>query len=191
MKKQVANVKVGRACFLDRDGVINVDHGHVGSIERFEFIDGVFEACRIIQDRGYRIFVVTNQAGIAKGYYSLSEFYHLTRWVEKKFLENDVLIEETFFCPDHPEFTGECDCRKPKPGMLNNAAVKYSLCLSKSLMVGDKRSDLDAAISAGVGKFAAISNNGSFDTSRSFDIVCGSFSSLSELPCSLFATQPC
>lgn len=151
------NTPIVKAAFLDRDGVINVDHGYVSNAEKFEFIDGVFAACRHLQNQGYLLVVVTNQSGIGRGYYNESEFWQLTDWMKQKFAENDVEIADVFFCPHHPidalpPFQRDCQCRKPAPGMLLQAIEKYGISAEQSLMLGDKRSDMQAAAAAGVGR---------------------------------------
>ncbi len=147
-----------KAIFLDRDGVINVDHGYIYKTSEFEFISGVFEACRYFVEQGYLIVVVTNQSGIARGYYTEQDFDLLTQWMKARFLEEGITISNVYFCPHHPEkaekgqakYLKTCDCRKPAPGMLNQAIADFDIDVKNSIMVGDKLSDLQAAINAGV-----------------------------------------
>ncbi|MEZ8949835.1 D-glycero-beta-D-manno-heptose 1,7-bisphosphate 7-phosphatase [Vibrio sp. 10N.247.311.18] len=146
---------MSKAFFLDRDGVINVDHGHVGSVEKFDFIEGVFEACRKINELGFKIIIVTNQSGIARGYYTEEDFNTLTNWMIEEFEKNDVKIDDVFYCPHHPEkgsgkYLRDCQCRKPNPGMILDAAAKHKLNLKLSVLVGDKVSDILAAEKAGL-----------------------------------------
>ena len=146
-----------KAAFLDRDGVINVDHGYVSQPAQFEFIDGVFDACRYLQQQGYLLIVVTNQSGIGRGYYDEAQFWQLTEWMLAQFARQGVTITEVFFCPHHPvnaraPYQIECNCRKPAPGMLLQAIEKYQIDASKSLMLGDKKADMQAAKAAGVGR---------------------------------------
>lgn len=139
-----------KALFLDRDGVINIDSGYVINKEDFIFVDGIFDFCSVAQKLGYVIVIVTNQAGIARGYYSVTDFMSLTRWVESKFAFHGIELSTTYFCPHHEDFTGVCNCRKPSPGMLIEAATDLNLDLAKSVLVGDKNSDMLAAKNAGV-----------------------------------------
>jgi D-glycero-D-manno-heptose 1,7-bisphosphate phosphatase len=141
---------MNRALFIDRDGVINTDKVHVFEIDRFEFTDGIFDLCRRYADAGYRIIVITNQAGIAKGYYSEHDFMMLTRWMIEEFKHNDVEIAAVYHCPHHPDFTGKCDCRKPEPGMIMNAVEEFNLDISACVLIGDKESDLEAGRRAGI-----------------------------------------
>lgn len=139
------------ALFLDRDGVINVEKNYLHRIDEFEFIDGVFDACRYFIELGFLIVVVTNQAGIARGYYSEQDFAKLTDWMLKRFLDEGVTISAVYHCPHHPDFSGECECRKPNPGMILEAQKELDVDLSRSIIVGDKVSDILAGDAAGVG----------------------------------------
>ncbi|MDB2386029.1 D-glycero-beta-D-manno-heptose 1,7-bisphosphate 7-phosphatase [Shewanella sp.] len=144
-----------QAVFLDRDGVINVDHGYVHSVDDFEYIDGVFEACAALKKSGYLLAVVTNQSGIARGMYSEEQFHSLTEWMDWNFSDKGIELDGIYYCPHHAEkglgeYKVDCDCRKPKPGMLNSAAQFLNIDLSRSVMVGDKRDDMLAAQAAGI-----------------------------------------
>ena len=143
---------MNRALFLDRDGVINRDREYLHRQEDFEFIDGIFELCRHYQERGYRIVVVTNQSGIARGYYSEADFAGLTAWMCERFEEEGVTITAVYHCPHHPEITGPCRCRKPEPGMLLQAARDHRIDLNASVLIGDAPRDIEAALRAGVPK---------------------------------------
>ena len=144
------------ALFLDRDGVINLDHGYVVKPQDFEFVDGIFDLCRAAKKRGYWVFVVTNQAGIGRGYYSERDFLSLTDWMCVKFAAEGADIDKVYFCPTHPEFgLGRYKVvspfRKPGPGMIRQAAREFDAYLSGSILVGDRESDIAAGIAAGVG----------------------------------------
>ncbi len=145
------------AVFLDRDGVINVDHGYVHDEHDFEFIDGVFEACKQLKQMGYQLVLVTNQSGIARGKFSEDRFLSLTQWMDWNFVDNGVEFDGIYYCPHHPEhgigkYKEDCDCRKPKPGMFISARDFLKIDMAKSVMVGDKAEDLMAADAAGVGR---------------------------------------
>jgi D-glycero-D-manno-heptose 1,7-bisphosphate phosphatase len=159
-----------KAVFLDRDGVINVDHAYVHKPEDFEFIDGVFEACQAFQAKGYKLIVVTNQSGIGRGYYDEAQFQQLTSWMCEQFSARQITISGVYFCPHHPEkaqaeYLKDCDCRKPFPGMLLQAAQEHQLDVAHSIMIGDKGSDMDAAIAAGVPIRILVKSGQSFSTS--------------------------
>ena len=139
-----------KALFLDRDGVINIEKEYLYKIEDFEFIDGIFELCRLYQALGYIIIVVTNQSGIARGYYSDKDFNILTLWMLKQFQDNDIMIEKVFYCPLHPNISGNCSCRKPNAGMLKMANKEFNLDMKNSIMIGDKERDIEAGLNAGL-----------------------------------------
>ncbi len=139
-----------KALFLDRDGVINLDHGHVYKKENFEFVEGIFDLCHYAQNKGYLIIIVTNQAGIAKGYYTEEQFLELTEWIEENFSKQGIKITKTFYCPYHKEaviekYRQDSFDRKPNPGMLLKAIDEFNIAADKSLMIGDKISDELAA----------------------------------------------
>lgn len=138
------------ALFLDRDGVINVEKNYLHKIGDFEFIDGIFELCRKYRSLGYLIVVVTNQSGIARGYYSEADFEALTAWMKGEFRERGIEVAAVYHCPHHPDISGSCDCRKPEPGMLLAAAEELQIDLPASLLIGDSERDIEAAHAAGV-----------------------------------------
>lgn len=140
-----------RALFLDRDGIINIEKNYLYKIQDFEFMDGIFELCHFFQNHGYLIIVITNQAGIARGYYTEEDFISLTDWMRCQFKKRNIDITEVYYCPHHPDFTGECVCRKPNPGLLLKAADDYDINLQQSVFFGDKISDVEAGDNAGVG----------------------------------------
>ncbi|MFT6986087.1 MAG: D-glycero-D-manno-heptose 1,7-bisphosphate phosphatase [Psychromonas sp.] len=149
----IANGK--RAVFLDRDGVINVDNGYVSKVDDFEFIEGVIDACKKLKEKGYLLVVITNQSGIARGYFTEQQFHTLTEWMDWSFTDRGVDLDGIYYCPHHyekgiGEFKLDCDCRKPKPGMLLSAIEELNIDVTNSILVGDKVSDIQAGIAAGV-----------------------------------------
>ena len=150
-----------RALFLDRDGVINVNHGHVGTRDRFEFIPGVFDMARAAVAQGYGLFVVTNQAGIARGLYSEADFSNLMEWVCHEFAQHAAPVIKVYHCPHHPEvgppgLRMKCSCRKPAPGLLLRAASEFDIDLAASVMLGDSETDMLAGRQAGVGSLILV-----------------------------------
>jgi D-glycero-D-manno-heptose 1,7-bisphosphate phosphatase len=144
------------ALFLDRDGVINVDHAYVHKQENFQFVDGIFDLCRHAKQLGYLIFVVTNQAGIGRGYYSEQDFDALTQWMCARFDSQGAAIDKVYFCPFHPEhglgpYKVDSPFRKPGPGMILQAADEFGVDLARSVLVGDNETDIRAGLAAGVG----------------------------------------
>ncbi len=148
-----------KALFLDRDGVINVEKNYLHKIEDVEFIDGIFELCRHFEALGHLIIIVTNQSGIARGMYSEADFLKLSEWMIKKFKNKGVAITQIYHCPHHPEFSGECECRKPKPKMLLDAQVAYNIDMQHSILVGDSERDIEAAVAANVGEQVLLSSD--------------------------------
>jgi rfaE bifunctional protein nucleotidyltransferase chain/domain len=146
-----------KAAFLDRDGVINLDRAYVSRWEDFEFVPGAVEAMRRLKQAGYALVVVTNQSGIARGYYSEAQYQALTSAMKEALADAGAAVDAVYHCPHHPKgsVSGldiECDCRKPAPGMILRAAKELNLLLTDSILIGDKPSDIDAARAAAVGK---------------------------------------
>ena len=144
-----------RAIFLDRDGVMNVDNGYVSVVDDFEFIDGVIEALQTLKAKDYLIVVITNQSGIARGYFTEDQFHTLTEWMDWSLADRGVDLDGIYYCPHHAEhgigkYKVDCDCRKPKAGMINEAAQELGIDINESILVGDKVSDLQAGIAAGI-----------------------------------------
>ena len=136
-----------KALFLDRDGTINIDYGYVFQPEKFEFINGIFELCRKAQEKGYLIIVITNQSGIARGYFSEQDFAELNSYMLAEFTKQGIKITDVFYCP---ELSG--NDRKPNYGMFIKARDKYGIDMAQSVSVGDKERDIEAAQKAGCGK---------------------------------------
>lgn len=138
-----------KAVFFDRDGVINLDKGYVYSPKEFEFCSGIFDLLSYYKTQGYLLLVVTNQSGIARGYYSIEDFLDLTEYMQSE-VKNKLGFgfDKVYFCP-HLE---GCKCRKPKTGMFEEANMDFKIDFEKSIMIGDKESDMRAAESMGIGK---------------------------------------
>ncbi|WPE16255.1 D-glycero-beta-D-manno-heptose 1,7-bisphosphate 7-phosphatase [Candidatus Thioglobus autotrophicus] len=154
-----------KVIFLDRDGVINKEVGYLHKIEDFEFINGVFDACLDFQSSNYKIIIVTNQSGIERGYYSEKDFHTVTDWMLNQFKDYGVRILDVFYCPHGPE--SSCDCRKPKPGMFNQANAKYHIDMGESWMIGDKEADIQAANSAGISNTVLVKSGHNIDEKNS------------------------
>jgi D-glycero-D-manno-heptose 1,7-bisphosphate phosphatase len=149
-------VPKNKALFLDRDGVINVEQGYVHRRDDFQFKEGIFDLCRAAETLGYLLVVVTNQAGIARGYYTESEFLELTEWMITRFAEEEIRIAQVYYCPYHPihgvgVYKADSPDRKPGPGMLLRARTDFDLDMVSSVLIGDKLTDIGAAKAAGVG----------------------------------------
>ena len=145
----------GRALFLDRDGVVNVEVGYLHRADEVRFVDGIFSLCRTAVRLGYRLIVVTNQAGIARGYYSEADFNVLMEFMRGELRAEGIELDAVYYCPFHPEhgvgkYKREHEDRKPGTGMLRRGAREFGVELSESVMVGDRCSDVAAANAAGL-----------------------------------------
>jgi D-glycero-D-manno-heptose 1,7-bisphosphate phosphatase len=169
-------VTLRKAAFLDRDGVINVDRGYVSLWDDFDFLPGVIDALSALQAAGYLLIVVTNQSGIARGYYTEAAFLALTDRIRRELDALGIQLTGTYYCP-HLEkgsidrYAISCNCRKPAPGMIVQAASDWHIDLSRSFIVGDKASDVDAGRAAGIPVRYFVSHQGS-DVPESATQVC-------------------
>lgn len=144
-----------KGIFLDRDGTINVEKDYLHKIDEFEFEVGALEALKIFKDKGYIVIVVTNQSGIARGYYSEDDLEKLNNYMCEVVEAKGGKIEKCYFCPHHPEkglkeYKQECSCRKPEIGMLEKGIAEFEIDREGSYMIGDKISDIDAGERAGL-----------------------------------------
>ena len=144
-----------KAVFFDRDGVLNVDKAYLYKIDELEWIDGALEAIAYLTQSGYLVFVVTNQSGIARGYYTVAEMEKLHRYMTETAAVSDGKIEKFYYCPHLPEgsvaeYAVDCACRKPKPGLILQALAEYDIDADKSFLIGDKKRDVEAAEAAGI-----------------------------------------
>lgn len=133
-----------KALFLDRDGVINTDKKYVCKVEDFEFCDGIFELCRYFLQKDYLLFVITNQSGIARGYYTEEDFFKLCEYMLAEFKTRNINFSKIYHCP-HLE---NCECRKPKPGMFLKAKDEFQIDMENSIFIGDNLSDMQAGLNA-------------------------------------------
>jgi D-glycero-D-manno-heptose 1,7-bisphosphate phosphatase len=143
-----------RAVFLDRDGTINEEKDYLHRVEDFEFIPGTAEAIRRLKEAGFLVIVVTNQSGVARGYYTLDDVAFLHDHMQRELETFGASVDGIYVCPHHPvegvgEYRRECDCRKGRPGMLLRAAREHGIDLSRSYMIGDKIADVEAGEVAG------------------------------------------
>jgi D-glycero-D-manno-heptose 1,7-bisphosphate phosphatase len=139
---------MNKAIFLDRDGVLNHDKvDYVYRIEEFKIFDGVAEALSLFKNEGYKLIVITNQSGIAKGIYSEKAVLDCFDYLQA---ETGNLIDDMFFCPHHPKFDTVCECRKPGHKMISDAVLKYNINVEKSFMIGDAQRDITAGNNAGL-----------------------------------------
>ena len=160
-----------KALFLDRDGVINIEKDYLYKIEDFEFIDGIIELCKYYQSLGYKIFVVTNQSGIARGYYSEHDFSKLSDWMVREFVKQGITVQKVYHCPHHPDIDGECECRKPHAKMLLDARDEFELDMKNSIIIGDKERDIEAGLNAGLRETYLFDESKSVKYSKATKIV--------------------
>ena len=144
--------KIKKACFLDRDGVLNEDIGYLHKCEDFKWIDGAVEAIKLLKKNNFLVIVITNQSGISRGYFDSKDVTNLHEWMNKILKKEDIQINDFFFSGDLPNNNPESR-RKPSPKMINEAVEKYKLDKTRCFMIGDKLSDLEAAKNAQIKGF--------------------------------------
>lgn len=140
-----------KAIFLDRDGVLNQEMGdYVCRLEDFHILEQNILPLKQLQDKGYLLIVATNQGGLAKGWYAEDDLAKMHAHLKNVYSAHGVEFTDIFYCPHHPDFTGECDCRKPKPGLLLRGIEKYNIDPALSYFIGDRERDVEAGTAAGV-----------------------------------------
>jgi D-glycero-D-manno-heptose 1,7-bisphosphate phosphatase len=145
------------AAFIDRDGVINEDRAYVHRIADFKFIPGAVEALRTLRNAGFLLVIITNQSGIARGIFPEAAYHELDHYMRERLREVGVTLDSVQYCPHLPDaeleqYRRDCDCRKPRAGMIRNAATLLDIDTSQSVLIGDRRSDVEAGRAAGVGR---------------------------------------
>lgn len=148
MENQCLNIKMNKAIFLDRDGIINIERkDYVKTVEEFVLIDGIFDAIKLIKDKGYLVIIITNQSAINRKIIDESDLQKIHDVLFKQAKKQNIKIDGIYFCPHIPD--ENCECRKPKPGMILKAAKEFQIDLKKSIMIGDSNTDIEAAKQAG------------------------------------------
>ncbi|MFW9877981.1 MAG: D-glycero-beta-D-manno-heptose 1,7-bisphosphate 7-phosphatase [Candidatus Thorarchaeota archaeon] len=137
-----------KAIFLDRDGVINKEVSYLSNPENFKFIKGSIEALKILKNKGFLLIIITNQAGIARGFFTKETLEVIHNKMKKILKQKNVQLDDIYYCPHHPDFTGPCNCRKPNPGMILEAQLNYNIDLNNSYMVGDTLNDIETGKAA-------------------------------------------
>jgi D-glycero-D-manno-heptose 1,7-bisphosphate phosphatase len=173
-----------RAVFLDRDGTINEERNYLHRVEDFAFIPGVPRAIGRLNRAGYLVVVVTNQSGVARGYFELADVHALHAHLQQQLVEQQSRVDGFFICPHHPEegrdpWRRRCDCRKGAPGLLLRAAAALRIDLTRSFMVGDKPADIEAGRRAGCASLLVLTGHG-LRTARDLDPAVARFASLVE-----------
>lgn len=175
MGERVIHKTMQRGVFLDRDGTINREIGYLYKIEDFEFLPGVPEAIRLLNENGYQVVVVTNQAGIARGYYRENDVVLLHDYINGELQKAGARIDAFYFCPHHPTagqgpYRTDCDCRKPKPGMILKAGNDLGIDPARSFMIGDKNDDLLAGRLAGCSPILVKTGYGRLQNPLDFEV---------------------
>ena len=169
-----------KAIFLDRDGVINIEKNYLYKIEDFEFVSGTFDSLKYLQKLGYQLFIITNQSGIGRGYYTLDDFDKLTSWMVQQFEKNDIKISQVELCPHAP--IHNCTCRKPLTGMIDNILDNHKVDLENSWLVGDKSSDIQCAKNSNIKNTIQVKSGHDFKQEDSIaDFVCDSIKDLPKI----------
>ncbi|MBI2653420.1 HAD family hydrolase [Candidatus Woesearchaeota archaeon] len=148
---------MNKAVFLDRDGVITEDIGYVNKIEDFKLLPNAVEGLVLLKN--YRLFIVTNQSGIGRGYYKFEDFFNYNKRVLEELKKHNIKIEKTYFCPHNPE--DNCECRKPKTRFLEDAKKEFNISLKKSFVIGDRKSDFEMGRNVGCKTIHVLTGNGS------------------------------
>lgn len=166
-----------KAIFFDRDGVINKEKEYLYKIEDFEFVEGSFNTLKTLQEKGYLLFIITNQSGIARSYYTLEDFNKLNSWMLKEFEKEGIKISQVEFCP-HVS-SDNCSCRKPKIGMIDNILKNYEIDLENSWLIGDKDSDIKCAKNAKIKNTIQVKSGHKFNEENSkADFICKSIADI-------------
>lgn len=168
---------MNKAVFLDRDGTINIEKNYLYKTSEFQFLPGAVDAIRNMNRKGYKIIIITNQAGVARGYYTEQDVENLNEWMKRILFLQDVFVDDIFYCPHHSEYGSDkyridCDCRKPRPGLIKKAIEKHNICPNISFTIGDKESDISAGKSVGTKTILVRTGYGSNILKSRADFIC-------------------
>lgn len=166
-----------KAVFLDRDGTLNKDTGYLCNYKDWRWLTGVREGLSALSQAGYLLVIVSNQSGIARGFYREEDWWRVSERINQDLASYGIRIDAFYFCPHHPDFTGECECRKPRPGMIFRSARELDIDLNQSWLIGDKDTDIQAALAAGCQPIY-LDYSGEGDTIYTLDgdiHICGDF----------------
>lgn len=154
---------MNKAIFLDRDGVVvnNRDHYYIWEAGQLEYVEGVFANLKLLQQKGFQLFIVSNQGGISRGMYTKEDILKLHQQMITTLSSHEIQIRDILFCPHHPDHE-KCLCRKPASLMIDKLIAKYDICKSESMMVGDSESDMQAALLAGIRSIKVTANENMF-----------------------------
>ena len=156
------------AIFFDRDGVLNEEVGYLWKVEEFIWVDGARDAIKFCNERGILTIVVTNQSGIARGLYTSKDVKNLHAFMQRSLAEVGAQIDGFYFCPHHPDFSGKCDCRKPRPGMILQACKDFKINPAQAILFGDSKRDIEAAAAANLRAGIFFSSGNLFDSVKNY-----------------------
>lgn len=167
---------MNKAAFLDRDGVINIEKNYLFRIEDFELVPGVINLLRTLQNNGFLLIIITNQSGIARGYYSEEDYQKLTDWMIGMLSDNGISITATYYCPHHPEaivekYKKKCDCRKPGTALFLQAIREYNIDLNNSIVIGDNMRDCEICKTSNCKGFLISNQYSIADVNKNITIV--------------------
>jgi D-glycero-D-manno-heptose 1,7-bisphosphate phosphatase len=153
------------AVFLDRDGTIIEDTGYVSSPEQVKFLPGAIEAIKMLSDAGYKIIIISNQSGVARGLITEDMLQTIDKLIHRTILNGGAHVDGSYYCPHHPEhgvypYRQACECRKPHTGLIKKAVKEHNLDLARSLMVGDHATDIETAERAGIKSVFVMTGHG-------------------------------
>ncbi len=137
-----------RTVFIDRDGTINVNYGYINNPNDFKMYPSVAKGIKLLQENGFKIIVITNQSGIARGYFSEKTLGEIHEKMKKDLSKEDAMVDAIYYCPHHPD--EKCNCRKPKPGLLEKAIKDFDIDIEKSFIIGDRMLDVEAGYKIGL-----------------------------------------
>jgi len=160
-----------KAIFLDRDGAINKEVSYLSNPNDFKFIRGSIEALKILKQKGFLLIIITNQASIARGLFTEETLNAIHDKMIRILRQNNVQLDDIYYCPHHPEFTGPCDCRKPKPGMIKKAQLKYNIDLHNSYLVGDTINDIETGKALGCKTVLVLTGYGKEERKKKSSII--------------------
>lgn len=135
-----------RAVFFDRDGVINKEIGYLDSPDKVEIIPGVSEAIKLLNENDFIVIIITNQSGIARGYFTENTLIEINNYIKSELEKQQAKIDAIYFCPHHPD--DNCQCRKPKIGLIKKAEIEMGIDLARSYLIGDKITDIETGVNA-------------------------------------------
>lgn len=142
-------MRTQRAVFLDRDGVLNFDSGYLSDEEKLRILPNVIKGLEKIKSLGFKTIIISNQSGVARKYFNLKTMWAIDAKLKKLINKREILLDDSFYCPHHPDFDKNCNCRKPKIGLIKRAAAKYKLDTRRSFFIGDKKEDILCGKSVG------------------------------------------